>query len=137
MAYDVLLDSATGDLTVPSYIGSGPDVTRQRLGIRLRTLLGEWFLDQTVGIPLLTWLSEKGTSHAAISARVRAEVAGCPGVVSVTSWGFVWTASTGTLTLTGDVQIEGETASTPVTVSMSTVGGNFLPFVVFARMAKL
>ena len=67
------LDVSTGDLLLIS----GTDQTAQRLRIKLQFFLGEWFLDQRVGIPYLDRgdgsvpnpiLGNKQISEAAIRA---------------------------------------------------------------------
>lgn len=52
---DIFVDS-TGDVSVPSTgvirLTSGLlETTKQRLTIKIRTFLGEWFLDTRVGVP--------------------------------------------------------------------------------------
>ena len=51
---DIALDTATGDLLLENFdlqLVEGRDQIAQNLMIRLRFILGEWFLDITAGIP--------------------------------------------------------------------------------------
>lgn len=104
---DVILDSITGDLPAHCILTSGRDAIRQRVEVRLRTVLGEWFLDRAAGLPWSTWLGSKTTPPEVISARVRSEVAGTPGVTAVTSWTFEATRA-GAITMDGEFRIEAE-----------------------------
>lgn len=54
----------SGDLAVEDnrlVLVGGPDEVRQRWLIAMRTILGEWFLDQNVGIP---YIPVDGTSYS-------------------------------------------------------------------------
>jgi hypothetical protein len=57
---DLALDSA-GDLDLAGggHLVEGQAAIAQRLTIRLRTFLGEYFLDTTRGLPWLTWSESK------------------------------------------------------------------------------
>lgn len=82
MSIDVLLDT-DGDLAPISHLGTGDDVTAQRVGIRLAIVRGECPLDQQMGLPVLEWLAEKPVDLLRVSADVRALVEGCPGVAAL------------------------------------------------------
>ena len=56
----------------------------QRVFVRLRTHLGEWDQDTTVGMPWDRWLSEKPTPVAEIRDRTLREIQNTPGVLRVT-----------------------------------------------------
>lgn len=129
---DVLL-SSTGDLPTHCYLTSGSALVRQRVEIRLRTMLGEWFLDQYVGLPWAEWFGSKGTSPAVISARVRTEVAETPGVQEVTAWNYTSTRQ-GVITMEGEFLVSTEEESTAVIpVRVSLVPGNASPWVIWMR----
>ena len=104
---DVLLDPITGDLPAHCVLSSGSEAIRQRVEVRLRTVLGEWFLDQAAGLPWDTWLGSKLTEPSVISARVRTEVANTPGVLAVTSWTYEATRA-GAVTMDGQFRVETE-----------------------------
>jgi hypothetical protein len=136
-AYDVLLDSK-GDLPAGGcYLSSGPEVIAQRLTRRLRTHLGEWFLDQFVGMPYTDWLQTKPVNPPIMSARIRAEVAACPGILGIVSWSYTWDAPKKAFATVGECRIVGEASTLPVVVTFADVStGNALPFVAFATRAR-
>ena len=112
-----------GDLPSHCLLSDGPDVVCQKVEARLRTVLGEWFLDQGVGLPWDDWFGSKTTDPAVISARVRAEVADTPGVASVTSWTFE-ADRFGAITMEGGFTLDDEDADTiPVRVTMDARNG--------------
>lgn len=82
MAYDVLLTDAW-DLPIPGRHRTGPEVVAQRVEVRLRTMLGDWILDTSEGLPILTWLENKLPDVAIVGATIQAEIASTPGVVRV------------------------------------------------------
>ena len=127
MYTDLSIDTSTGDIAFPTRMLSGSQATRQRIDVRLRTFYGEWLLDTSVGLPYATWAQEKPAQPAAISARVRAEVAGTPGVQAVTSWAYTWDKATGALSMTGEVRIDGVAQSVPISVDMPARGANTFP----------
>jgi len=56
---------------------------RQQIEVTLLTFLGEWFLDDTWGVPYLEKIMVKAPSRAEIENIVRAKVRDVPGVTSV------------------------------------------------------
>lgn len=130
---DFLLDPTTGDLPLFNSLSSGPDVILQRLAIRLRTFLGEWLLDTSKGMPWETWCSTKGIPPAAMSARVRQETEGCPGVIGIQSWEYVMGSNGTAVTITGEVFIEGVDQAVPVVVPLQPSGGNVNPNIILPR----
>lgn len=100
--------TTTGDLDVEAggRLIEGTEAIAQELRIRLRTFLGEYFLDTTKGLPWLTWTSTKPTPDVLrqVEALVRAEVARTSGVVRVPQAGVVATylGSTRTISVTVD-----------------------------------
>jgi hypothetical protein len=105
VAYDALLDS-TGDLPIRPVINGGIEVLRQRLELRLSLALGNWFLDGSKGLPFSTWFETKPVPLDSIQTLSRAEIEDTPGVLSVPSWVAVWTESTRTVTITGQIVTE-------------------------------
>lgn len=59
--------------------------TAQRVRIRLRTFLGEWFLDQNIGLPIWQRILVKAPNLGSIASIIRREIHETPGVVSVQS----------------------------------------------------
>lgn len=61
----------------------GADRIRQQITVTLGTFLGEWFLDETWGVPYLEKIMVKAPSRAEIENIVRAKVRDVPGVIAV------------------------------------------------------
>ena len=86
---DIRLDSETNDLIVEEndlVLNDGQESVRQHLEVRLRTFLGEWFMDRTVGVPYTQQLfAEKIPNTTVIQTVIREEVEKTPGVTSLDS----------------------------------------------------
>jgi hypothetical protein len=87
---DLALDPASRDMVfVPGAKGvtllpiDGAARVAQAIGIRLRTWLGEWFLDQTHGVPYLEEVLDKGRSPEIIEAVLRAQILDVQGVQGI------------------------------------------------------
>jgi len=115
MALDFLLDDS-GDLPVVTRLGEGVRVVEQRLELRLRRHLGEWFLDTTKGLPFVEWLSTK-PALVDIAAQVRREISTCPGVLAVDSYTSAQDDA-GMVTITAAIRTEDGTT----TVGVSGIG---------------
>lgn len=75
-----------GDLVIGDYVDhtvEGVDALVQRLKIRLLVLLGEWFLDETRGIPYFQEILEKGTSYDQISNSIKLVIVQTPDVKKI------------------------------------------------------
>lgn len=135
MAIDFLLDSA-GDLPVVTRMGSGVAVIEQRLELRLRRHLGEWFLNTTLGLPFIRWMESRPAPMAEIAALVRREISTCPGVLAVDSFESAIDTA-GAVTITAAIRTEdGET-----TVGVSGIGAravnNTYPMAPFVRVGAI
>lgn len=76
----------TGDVRIVNgdfVFVEGIDAVRQRVLIRLRTQLGEWAFDNTLGLDYLGEVFRKDADVGLIRSRVLALVAGTPGVLQV------------------------------------------------------
>ena len=86
-APDLLLDDDTWDLVLENgdlVVSSGDDAVRQAIYKRLRFFAGEWWADESVGVPY--WsdiLGKKAPNLPAIREIFRQTIAGTPGVASV------------------------------------------------------
>lgn len=84
---DVLLN-ACGDI---DYTGGrltilrGVDAIRQRWLIYIRTFLGEWFLDQSIGVPYYQRVLKKNVSRSDLKQVFKTATLEVPGVVQVVS----------------------------------------------------
>lgn len=84
---DLALDPVTGDLMLPVQLVYGASYTRQAVQIRLRFFLGEWFLDQSAGIPYYEQIFIKQqNAKAKIDAIFKAAIVGTPTIQSLQSF---------------------------------------------------
>lgn len=61
------------------------DAIAQHLRIRLRTFLGEWFLDTRIGMPYFEEFLVKNPNRLVMDARLREAILETPGIASLTS----------------------------------------------------
>lgn len=61
------------------------DIVKQRLTIRLQFLLGEWFLDNRVGLPYTQFIFEKGSDISDIYTLIDNEIRNTEGVENIKS----------------------------------------------------
>jgi len=94
---------------------SGVDAIRQHMEIRLRTFLGEWFLDTTVGVPYIQEVfSTKIPDTDLIRSIIRREVIKTPGVLSADTLGVSLDTATRNLT----IELDATTTDGNVTISL-------------------
>lgn len=90
---DILLNKQTGDAT---YI-NGPDiramvsrtapvVVAQRLTIRLRTHLSEWFINTSYGVPYFQRILKKGIDKTTVDNLLREQIFEEPGVLEIVAF---------------------------------------------------
>lgn len=129
---DAYLDPLTGDLPEVNRLVTGMDLVAQRIRVRLQRGLQEWFLDTTVGLPLLEWRQQKPPQVQAILARLQEEIRLVPGVVSTANFSGTHEPLARRLTITGDVYVD-EDSVLSVVVLGATGGGarNGMPFAIF------
>jgi len=81
--FDLLVED--GDLVLVD----GPNAIKQHILQRLRTFYGEWFLDNTIGVP---WFQQilgiKNPDQARINALLLNTILATPGVIQVTEYSF-------------------------------------------------
>lgn len=66
---------------------------------RLRTFLGEWFLDNTIGVPWFQQILGPQGPNSATDATLQNVVLGTPGVLMLTEWSASVNSATRTLSL--------------------------------------
>ena len=130
MSVDVRL--VNDDLQAQNYHVTGADLVVQRVKTRVRTFLGEWILDQSKGLPYLTWVAEKPPDEVTIGNVVLADLLDTPGVKRVDRYTSTKVLQGGryTVRITGDIVLNDEDADgLPIVV---TVGarGNATPVIV-------
>lgn len=82
MSVDISLDK-DHDLALDMHLIDGIERIGQQVKVTLLTFLGEWFLDASWGVPVLTKILIKSPRRSEIESIIRAKVRGVPGVVSV------------------------------------------------------
>lgn len=83
---DLELDLATNDIKLPIRIIRGPEAVAQRVRVRFRWFLGEWFLDTRQGVPYYRDILVKNPDRILISFIFRQVLLTTPGVKSVISF---------------------------------------------------
>jgi len=91
---DLLLDPSSGDLSIQfgdlQLVYDDPD-NKNPAGIvsdvrsRLQFFAGEWFLDQSIGLPYYQQILVKNPNLAAVKALFYREILATPGISSITS----------------------------------------------------
>lgn len=83
---DLALDPITRDLIFPPRPLGGAEKILQAVGIRLRTWLGDWFLDTTHGVPYLERILGKAPRKEMVEAVLRGQILSVAGVKSIVSF---------------------------------------------------
>ncbi|HZI43959.1 MAG TPA: hypothetical protein VFD53_02000 [Ilumatobacter sp.] len=128
---DTLLDPVTGDLQDVSQFVTGIALIEQRIRLRLRRGTGEWFLDPSVGLPLIPWRERKPPNVTEMSSLVQAEIRRVPGVVATQNWTGVHDPAARRVTLSGDVIVSDGTVTTVLVTGVEGAGHNGYIFGVF------
>jgi hypothetical protein len=121
---DFALDPLTRDLILPLRPVTGAGLVAQRIGIRLRCWLGEWFLDVRHGVPYLGGVLGKQPRLEMVEATLRAQILGVAGVRSIVSFSLsvdsrtrvarvAFVADTAEGSAEGDFVVMGTPAVTP------------------------
>ena len=108
---------STGPLVVPAgvsedlvYINNQPypidgaDETLQSIRKNLKSLQGEWFLDQNLGTPYTQSILIKNPTVA--DAMLKNAIAGSVGVLQILAFSYTFNLKTGLITVTFNVQSE-------------------------------
>lgn len=86
---DIALDPTTGDLVFENFnfeIVDGVDQVSQNLAIRLRFMLGEWFLNILAGIPYYEYFFIKNPNQIQIETFLKNEISNTRSVTEITSF---------------------------------------------------
>lgn len=90
-----------GDLVLTSDANpNGTNPILQNVIQRLRMFLGEWFLDNTQGIPYFQQILIKNPDQSKIDAIFMNAILGTPGIVQLNSYSFVPNTTKRVLTIT-------------------------------------
>lgn len=115
---DLLLDPVTHDLQLINFdlaFADGVDQIAQNLGIRLRFILGEWFLDITAGIPYYEDFFIKAPNQINVESILKNEIINTPGINEITS--FV--SNYNNVNRTYSVEFTADTDLGPVNISQA------------------
>lgn len=86
---DFELDPITNDLVFQNFDFSLVDDTKQimqNLAIRLRFILGEWYLDITQGVPYFEVFFRKAPNQIQIESILKEEIVNTRGILELTSF---------------------------------------------------
>lgn len=86
---DLALDPTTGDLLIVDFdlaIVSGVDQIAQNLAIRLRFILGEWYLNTLAGLPYYQYFFIKNPNQIQVETFLKDEISNTTGVIQITSF---------------------------------------------------
>lgn len=113
---DFLIDSS-GNLLVTNFdLSFTPDFvqyTLQRLQIKLRTFYGEYFLDNSIGVPYFDKVLIKNPDADLITDLIKKEINSEPNVNKITAFTNNYDSSTRTLIITFTAElVDGSTLST-------------------------
>lgn len=129
---DVYMDPATGDLPEVSRFTTGIELVEQRIRLRLRRGVGEWFLDPGgTGLPLIEWREAKPPDVAAIVSRVQTEIREIPGVSATKNFDGVHDSAARRLTISGDVLVDVGSVTTIVISAPTDPARNTFLFQIF------
>lgn len=124
-----LLRDDDGDIPIRAQLVSGPVDIRQRVQLRLRRFLGEWFLDLELGLPFLDWLQQKPLDVGAVVARIREEIELVEGVVGTQDFSSSLNEGERSVTITGEFVIAPDVIEQITITSDPTTLG--MPFSIF------
>jgi len=79
---------------------NGNEEVQQLLRQRLRTFLGEWFLDLTIGLPYFQEILKKNPNTVAIDAAFKNEILNTPGFLELSTFELDINAAARQLTVT-------------------------------------
>lgn len=101
------LDLSSGDIEIVR----GADAIAQHLKIRLRSVRGNWFLDQRVGLPYFKQILVKSPNLIAVRSIFRAAITSTPGVIELQRFDLSFDRSTRILLLNFSALLDGEDAA--------------------------
>lgn len=109
---DFLADPETGDIAIVNgdfALVTGVDETVQFLIQRLKLFLGEWFLDETLGLPYFDEVFVKNPDPIALDSIFKTYILKSPGVLELTAFSLDFDTPTRTLSIRGTIRaLDGE-----------------------------
>lgn len=86
---DIALNTTTKDLDLSNgdlYLIDGNDAIGQHVEQRFKLFLGEWFLDETQGVPYFDYIFQKNPNPVVVDAVLKRTALLSPGVVELLEW---------------------------------------------------
>ena len=105
---DLKLD-ATGDLELidgETSLTDGTTAIAQDMTIRLKTFLGEWFLDQRIGLPYFQTILVKNPNLPVIQTIFRQAVLETTGIIGISDFEFNFDTSVRQLSISFEAKTE-------------------------------
>lgn len=119
---DLLLDPVTHDLVFvngqATVTQTQAEIVTQRLKIVLYTFLGEWFLDETIGVPYFQQIFGKVRSKSAIDVIFQNIISEDEGVVEIREFTSEMSAGDRGYTMTFKVRVADDTVTDDITISV-------------------
>jgi hypothetical protein len=122
---DLLLNTDTGDMV---YVNGGAPVTQhtadvvaQRLRITLYTFLGEWFLDETVGVPYFQQIFGKLRTKASVDLIFQQIITNDHDVIEILTFDSTLDRGARGYSMTFQVRVSDNTASLPITIDLGDI----------------
>ena len=107
MPTDIKLDPITNDLLVEGQdlrLVDKEDRVAQQIRIRLKSFLGEWFLDTSYGVPYYQQILIKAPDRAIIAGIFREKIITTPGVQELQAFALDYEEQTRQLTVTAQIK---------------------------------
>lgn len=119
MSHDIRLEPSpvTGAYDIPVVSPQHedtPQIIGQRIRISLRTVLGEWRPNTSVGLPYIEWTGDPATTPTTVGAAARSAILATEGVISISRLTSEFVAASRAIAINATVIIEG--ASTPLSI---------------------
>ena len=99
---DLKLDTTTHDLDVTAgklTLLDGVDYVAQACEVRLKFFLGEWFLDQRLGVPWFQKILGQKPRLNAVSEILQSAALTTPGLDAITEWELDYTGASRSLSI--------------------------------------
>jgi hypothetical protein len=96
------LDETTNDLVVENgnlVLTSGVEAVRQHLSCKLKTFLGEWFLDGSKGVPYYEDIFKKNFNPITVDGIFKEQILSTPGIIELLDFDMDIDVTTRSLTI--------------------------------------
>lgn len=104
---DIALDPNTDRFIIKNgdlVLTQKADAVAQFIKQRLRTFLGEWFLDTTIGVPYYQEILKKNPSPVTVASILKREIMNTDGVIELKGFGMTFDAKNRKVSVTPDIQ---------------------------------